>query len=130
MVNGATTLNLRAFDPRRYGDFATPEYNFTKAREDYLLRHEIPYPGLNRTAGRPYKTSTVYDRMHERRAIFEEVFGWERPRWFAPEGWEQEDIHSFRRADWHKAAAQEVRKKILEGREEGEGAAANNNPQG
>jgi dimethylglycine dehydrogenase len=108
MVNGATTLNLRGFDPRRYGAFATPEYNFTKAREDYLLRHEVPYPGLNRTAGRPYKTSTVYDRMHERRAVFEEVFGWERPRWFAPEGWEQEDIHSFRRADWHKAVAQEV----------------------
>lgn len=108
IVNGATTLNLRAFDPRRYGAFATPEYNFTKAREDYLLRHEIPYPGLNRTAGRPYKTSSIYDRMHERRAIFEEVFGWERPRWFAPEGWEQEDIHSFRRADWHKAVAEEV----------------------
>lgn len=108
MVEGATTLNLRAFDPRRYGEFATPEYNFTKAREDYLLRHEIPYPGLNRTAGRPYKTSSVYDRMHEHRAVFEEVFGWERPRWFAPDGWEQEDIHSFRRADWHKAVALEV----------------------
>jgi dimethylglycine dehydrogenase len=108
IVNGATTLNLRAFDPRRYGAFATPEYNFTKAREDYLLRHEIPYPGLNRTAGRPFKTSSVYDRMHERRAVFEEVFGWERPRWFAPDGWEQEDIHSFRRAGWHKAVAHEV----------------------
>lgn len=108
MVNGATTLNLRAFDPRRYGDFATPDYNYTKAREDYLLRHEIPYPGLNRMAGRPYKTSSVYPQMAERGAIFEEVFGWERPRWFAPDGWEREDIHSFRRADWHKAVAQEV----------------------
>ena len=108
MVNGATTLNLRAFDPRRYGEFATPDYNYTKAREDYLLRHEIPYPGFNRTAGRPYKTSSVHDRMEERRAVFEEVFGWERPRWFAPEGWELEDIHSFRRAEWHKAVESEV----------------------
>jgi len=108
MVNGATTLNLRVFDPRRYGTFATPEYNYTKAREDYLLRHEIPYPGLNRTEGRPQKTSTVYDRMRDRRAIFEEVFGWERPRWFAPDGWAIKDIHSFRRADWHEAVAQEV----------------------
>ncbi len=108
IVNGATTLNLRAFDPRRYGAFATPEYNFAKAREDYLLRHEIPFPGLNRTAGRPHKTSSIYDRMHERRAVFEEVFGWERPRWFAPDGWEQRDIHSFRRAEWHKAVSQEV----------------------
>jgi dimethylglycine dehydrogenase len=108
MVNGATTLNLRAFDPRRYGDFATPAYNYTKAKEDYLLRHEIPYPGLNRMAGRPYKTSSIYDQMGERGAVFEEVFGWERPRWFAPQGWEREDIHSFRRADWHKAVESEV----------------------
>lgn len=108
MVNGATTLNLRAFDPRRYGDFATPEYNYTKAREDYLLRHEIPFPGLNRTEGRPNKVSSVYDRMGGRRAVFEEVFGWERPRWFAPEGWAIEDIHSFRRAGWHTAVAEEV----------------------
>jgi dimethylglycine dehydrogenase len=108
MVNGATTLNLRAFDPRRYGAFATSAHNLAKAREDYLLRHEIPYPGFNRTAGRPHKTSSVYDRMAERGAIFEEVFGWERPRWFAPEGWEREDIHSFRRAVWHKPVSAEV----------------------
>ncbi len=108
MVRGATVLNLRAFDPRRYGDWATPEYNRVKAHEDYLLRHEIPYPGFNRTAGRPHRTSTVYDRMAARGAVFEEVFGWERPRWFAPEGWPREDIHSFRRTEWHKPVAEEV----------------------
>ncbi len=108
MVHGHTILNMRAFDPRRYGDFATPDYNRTKAHEDYLLRHEIPYPGLNRTAGRPYRTSTVYDRTLERGAVMEEVFGWERPRWFAPPGWTQEDIHSFRRPRWHRAVAGEV----------------------
>ncbi len=108
MVHGATIQNLRAFDPRRYGDFATAEYNKTKAHEDYLLRHEIPYPGLNRMAGRPYKTSAVHARMQQRRAVFEEVFGWERPRWFAPEGWPQRDIHAFRRPRWHEAVAAEV----------------------
>ena len=108
MVHGATTLNMRAFDPRRYGDFATPGYNRTKAHEDYLLRHEIPYPGLNRMAGRPCRTSAVYRRMKDRRAIFEEVFGWERPRWFAPEGWADQDIHAFRRPSWHEPVANEV----------------------
>lgn len=108
MVNGATTLNLRAFDPRRYGTFATRDYNLSKAREDYLLRHEIPYPAFNRMAGRPHKVSAVYDRMKERGAVFEEVFGWERPRWFAPDGWEREDLHSFRRAAWHKPVTLEV----------------------
>ncbi len=108
MVHGATILNLRAFDPRRFGDFATPDYNRTKAHEDYLLRHEIPYPGLNRTAGRPHRRSGVHERMDQRGAIFEEVFGWERPRWFAPAEWPREDIHSFRRARWHGPVAREV----------------------
>ncbi len=108
MVHGATILNLRAFDPRRYGDFATPEYNRTKAHEDYLLRHEIPYPGLNRTAGRPHKTSGAFRPMAERGAVFEEVFGWERPRWFAPAGWPREDIHAFRRPRWHEPVRAEV----------------------
>jgi len=108
MVHGATTLNMRGMDPRRYGSFATRDYNLTKAHEDYLLRHEIPYPGLNRTDGRPYKTSAIYEQMAERGAIFEEVFGWERPRWFAPEGWERTDVYGFTRPDWHGPVAQEV----------------------
>jgi len=108
MARGATSLNLRAFDPRRFGTFATPEYNRVKAHEDYLLRHEIPYPGLNRTDGRPSRTSAVHDRMSERGAIFEEVFGWERPRWFAPDGWERVDIHAFRRPGWYEPVAAEV----------------------
>ena len=98
MVHGVADINMREFDPRRYGDFADRDYQITKAREDYLLRHEIPFPGLNRTDGRPVKTSSLYERLKDRGAIFEEVFGWERPRWFAAEGQVQEDIHSFRRS--------------------------------
>lgn len=108
IVHGATILNLRAFDPRRFGPFATPEYNRAKAHEDYLLRHEIPYPTLDRPAGRPHRTSAVYEQMSQRRAIFEEVFGWERPRWFAPHGWDVRDLYGFRRPAWHKAVADEV----------------------
>lgn len=108
MVHGATILNLRGFDPRRFGDFATPEYNRTKAHEDYLLRHEIPYPALDRPAARPHRTSAIYRHLMERGAVMEEVFGWERPRWFAPDGWAQEHIHAFKRPRWHEAVAAEV----------------------
>ena len=108
MVRGAPTLNLRAFDPSRFGEFATPEYNRTKAHEDYLLRHEVPFPDLDRPAGRPHKTSTLHGRMARRGAVFEEVFGWERPRWFAPDGVVVRHHHSFRRARWFKPVAAEV----------------------
>ena len=107
MVHGAADINMRDFDPRRYGDFADRDYQITKAKEDYLLRHEIPFPGFNRTDGRPVKTSTLYERLKEKGAIYEEIFGWERPRWFAREGMEQVDTHSFQRADHFSAVAAE-----------------------
>jgi dimethylglycine dehydrogenase len=34
-----------------------------KAREDYCLRHEIPFPHFNRLPGRPIKPSPLYDRL-------------------------------------------------------------------
>ncbi len=109
MVRGAPTINLRAFDPSRFGRFATPEYNRIKAHEDYLLRHEVPFPDLDRPAGRPHKTSTLHGRMARRGAVFEEVFGWERPRWFAPDREVARHHHSFRRARWFATVAEEVR---------------------
>ena len=109
MVRGAPTINLRAFDPSRFGRFATPAYNRVKAHEDYLLRHEVPFPDLDRPAGRPHKTSSLHGRMAERGAVFEEVFGWERPRWFAPAGVRPHHHHSFRRARWFAEVAGEVR---------------------
>jgi dimethylglycine dehydrogenase len=109
MVHGAADINMRDFDPRRYGDFANRDYQITKAREDYILRHEIPFPGFNRTEGRPVKTSTLYDRLKAAGAVYEEIFGWERPRWFATGGIEQQDCHSFQRADHFTAVAAECK---------------------
>ena len=108
MVHGAADINMRDFDPRRYGGFANQTYQVTKAREDYLLRHEIPFPGLNRHDGRPVKPSALYDRLKAKGAVFEEVYGWERPRWFAGDGLEQQDYYSFKRVEWHKAVSREV----------------------
>ena len=108
MVHGAAEISMREFDPRRYGDFADPEYAVTKAREDYLLRHEIPWPHFNRLAGRPVKPSPLHRRLETAGAVHEEVFGWERPRWFARDGLPARDVYSFRRPEWHDMVAREV----------------------
>lgn len=108
MVHGAADASLREFDPRRFGDFADNSYAVTKAKEDYLLRHEIPFPGLNRHEGRPVKPSSLYDTLKAKGAVFEEVYGWERPRWFAKDGVAQQDHYSFKRAAWHDLVAKEV----------------------
>jgi len=108
MVHGAAEISMREFDPRRYGDFADRDYAVAKAREDYLLRHEIPYPHFNRLAARPVKPSPLFDRLEGAGAVHEEVFGWERPRWFARDGLPARDLYSFRRAGWHDPVAREV----------------------
>ncbi len=97
MVHGAADISMREFDPRRFGSYATKEWQVVKAKEDYCLRHEIPYPHFNRLEGRPIKPSPLYERLKSKGAVFEEVYGHERPRWFAPESVAAKDQYSFRR---------------------------------
>ncbi|MEQ8830192.1 MAG: FAD-dependent oxidoreductase [Alphaproteobacteria bacterium] len=109
MVHGAADISMREFDPRRFGSYATKEWQVIKAKEDYCLRHEIPFPHFNRLAGRPVKPSTLYDRLKQKGAVFEEVYGHERPRWFATQGVEQRDHYSFRRTIVHDVVGAEVK---------------------
>ncbi|MEO0750651.1 MAG: FAD-dependent oxidoreductase, partial [Pseudomonadota bacterium] len=101
MVHGAADISMRDYDPRRFGSYATKDWQVTKAEEDYCLRHEIPFPHFNRLAGRPIKPSPLYERLKEKGAVYEEVFGHERPRWFAKNGVAQHDHYSFRRNEVH-----------------------------
>ena len=109
MVHGAADISMREYDPRRFGRYATKEWQIIKAREDYCLRHEIPFPHFNRLAGRPVKPSPLYEILKSRGAVHEEVYGFERPRWFAREGVAQKDHYSFRRNEVHEMVAREVR---------------------
>jgi dimethylglycine dehydrogenase len=80
------TSPCATIDPRRFGPYATKDWQVIKAKEDYCLRHEIPFPHFNRLAGRPVKPSPLYERLKAKGAVFEEVYGHERPRWFARHG--------------------------------------------
>lgn len=109
MVHGAADISMREFDPRRFGEYAKPEWQVIKAKEDYCLRHEIPFPHFNRLAGRPVKPSPLYERLKAKGAVFEEVYGHERPRWFAREGLEQRDYYAFARPEWFDMVAIETK---------------------
>ncbi|KUJ78204.1 FAD-dependent oxidoreductase [Ruegeria profundi] len=109
MVHGAADISMREFDPRRFGSYATKEWQVIKAEEDYCLRHEIPFPHFNRLAGRPIKPSPLYELLKSKGAVHEEVYGFERPRWFARDGVEQCDHYSFRRTPADDMVAAEVK---------------------
>jgi dimethylglycine dehydrogenase len=111
MVHGAADVSMRSFDPRRFGARIDDDYRIDKAKEDYLLRHEIPYPHLDRPDLRPShsKLSPLYQVLKDRGAVYEDVYGWERPYWYATDGVEQKHIESFRRSALFDIIAGEVR---------------------
>ncbi|WP_209506675.1 MULTISPECIES: FAD-dependent oxidoreductase [unclassified Ruegeria] len=109
MVHGAADISMRDFDPRRFGSYATKDWQVIKAEEDYCLRHEIPFPHFNRLAGRPIKPSPLFELLKSKGAVHEEVYGFERPRWFARDGVEQRDHYSFRRTPADDMVAAEVK---------------------
>lgn len=110
MTYGAADISMSNFDPRRFGARLDDVYRIGKAREDYLLRHEIPFPSLDRPACRPShsKTSPLYETLLDKGAVYENVYGWERPYWYAVDGVPRQHIHSFRRTRLHEIVGREV----------------------
>ena len=111
MVHGAADVSMRSFDPRRFGARIDDEYRINKAKEDYLLRHEIPFPHLDRPDLRPShsKLSPLYQALKDQGAVYEDVYGWERPYWYAVGGVAQRHIESFRRSELFDIIGREVR---------------------
>ena len=109
MVHGSADISMREYDPRRFGGYAKKDWQVIKAEEDYCLRHEIPFPHFNRLAGRPIKPLPLYERLKDKGAVYEEVYGHERPRWFARGDVAQEDHYSFRHNDVHDIVAVECK---------------------
>ncbi|MHC8507858.1 MAG: GcvT family protein [Rhodospirillales bacterium] len=114
MVHGAADINMRQFDPRRFGPYTeTGDYRVKKCREDYILRHEIPFPHLDRPEARPVKPGPLYETLKARGAVFEEQFGCERPVYFARDGVAQAHHYGFRRPAW-RAAIEAEGKAVME----------------
>jgi dimethylglycine dehydrogenase len=107
MVHGQTEINVREMDPRRFGDWAAGAYNLDKSIDAYHQMYQIHLPGEFREAGRPVKTTPVYDRLKDQGAVYAEAFGWERPKWFAPAG--VEEGYSFRRSNAFEHVAAECK---------------------
>ncbi len=88
MVHGQTEINVREMDPRRYGEYANLPNQFVvdKSIDEYQQMYQIHYPGEFRDAGRPVKTTPIYEKLKAKGAVFAEIYGWERAKWFAPQG--------------------------------------------
>ncbi len=88
IVDGEPTIDMMGVDPRRFGPYASRGYLKAKNEEAYANVFTMHYPDEERGAARPLKTAPCYGRMAALGAVFGSVYGWERPNWFAPEGYE------------------------------------------
>jgi dimethylglycine dehydrogenase len=109
MVNGEAEIDMASLDPKRYGDWMTTEFAARKNEEAYEHVYILHHPDEERPACRPLRTSPAYDRQAARGAQFGWVNGWERPNYYAPEGFSDHDARSFRRGGWWQYAVEEAR---------------------
>ncbi len=87
IVDGEPSIDMMGVDPRRFGPHATRGYLRSKNEEAYANVFSIHYPDEERAAARPLKRAPCYERMKSLGAVFGAVYGWERPNWFAPQGY-------------------------------------------
>jgi dimethylglycine dehydrogenase len=106
MVHGQSEINMREFDPRRFGNWAAADYTAKVAVNDYHHMYQCLKPGEQHEVGRNLRTSTVYERLKAQGAQFSHVFGWERSRWYDKSG--KGEVYSFKRSNWWTAVKEEA----------------------
>ena len=107
MVHGETEINTRSMDPRRYGKFADDTYIVERTKDEFMRRHDTPCPGKQFESLRPLRRHPLYNRLAAKGAVFGEIAGWERPRYFGAQG-EIEQI-GWGHQPWHANAMREAK---------------------
>ncbi len=84
VLDGDPGMDLWEMDVRRFGAaYRSPSYTLARVTENYESYYDIKYPGHERTAGRPLRTSSAYPWHAAHGASFGEKSGWERVNYYA-----------------------------------------------
>ena len=113
MVHGQAEINMREFDPRRFGTWATKDYTTEVSIADYHHMYYCYKPGEQHLVGRGLRKSALYDTLKAEGAQFQQIFGWERARWFDKSS-KGEDFSYRRSNQWEsvRAEALAVRERV------------------
>ncbi len=107
MVHGQAEINMREFDPRRFGSgWATKEYTETVSIEDYHKMYYCYKPGEQHHVGRDLRKSSLHEKLKAEGAQFSQVYGWERARWYDRSG--KGENFSYKRNNAFEAAREEA----------------------
>ena len=110
LVDGRPSIDLPEADPGRVMSHETNR-RFLEQRvtETLDVAYDMHWPFLQRRSARPLRRSPLYERTAANGAVFGELFGWERPNWYAPDGVAREYVYSYSRQNWFEHAAAEHR---------------------
>ena len=97
MTYGDADINMLEFDPRRYLSWTHKDYAVAKCIDEYKRMYVTPLPNESLEVGRPIKTTSIYKKLQNQGAMYIDAFGWERPKWFAKYGIQEE--YSFKRSN-------------------------------
>ena len=103
LTEGETEWDLTAWDPRRFGAWATQDYAAARASEHYDLQYAIPYPHRIMMSGRPTNRTPLYEPLKAQGAVMGQIGGWERAFWFNNTRAIDTDALSFEREAWQDA---------------------------
>ena len=78
MVHGQAEINMREFDPRRFGNWATKDYTAEVSVADYHHMYYCYKPAEQHEVGRGLRKSSLYDKLKGKGASFCARGGWER----------------------------------------------------
>ncbi|MFI6295094.1 FAD-dependent oxidoreductase [Nonomuraea sp. NPDC050790] len=114
IVEGEPSMDLWHMDVRRFGrQYRSPSYTRKRVVENYETYYDIRYPGHERQAGRPLRTSPAYAWHAGHGAVFGEKSGWERVNYYASnaaEPYGKDDApRGWAARGWHPAIGAEHR---------------------
>jgi len=113
ILEGEPSIDVWEMDIRRFGaHFRSPSYTLKRTKEVYETYYDIRYPGHERQAGRPLRTSCAFPWHAEHGAAFGEKSGWERVNWYernAPDGEESLRPRGWAGMHWSPAIGAEHR---------------------
>ena len=79
IVDGEPSFDVWHMDVNRFGrQYRSPQFTLARTLENYRTYYDIPFPGLQRSSGRPLRRSPAFTWHRGHDAVFGEKAGWER----------------------------------------------------
>ena len=109
MIHGQPEGDVFGMDIARFGAYADRDYTVARASEFYERRMRMTYPNEFWPAGRPARTTALFETFRTDNAVFGVSDGLEMPVYFAPNGEAPVETPTFHRSNAFPAVAGECR---------------------